>query len=177
MSKIVFLDFDGPLFPKRIFLMEENKGAVESKMCRNLNLYPHIHYWKMDHMAVGMMNNFSDMGAEFVLSTSWSELHELEVLEHLLKVNGFTGKIHKDWKLEREDMSLNRSQNVKLWLNKHPEYFDNYIMIDDDSSAPEIVKPDLLSMYGLDPKRIFAVDINNGILMGQYHQMMNTLFD
>lgn len=177
MSKIVFLDFDGPLFPKRIFLMEENKGAVESKMCRKLNLYPHIHYWKMDQMAVGMMNNFAEMGAEFVLSTSWSDLHELVDLENLLQVNGFTGKIHQDWKLDRVDMNLTRSQHVKIWLDQHPEYFDNYIMIDDDSSAPEIIKPDLLKMYGLDPKRIFAVDLDNGILMRQYHQMMKTLFD
>lgn len=175
MTHIVFIDFDGPLYPNRCYLMEENKGLISCDEARKLKLYPHIHYWKMDHMAVGMLNNMAEMGAKFVLSTSWSELHDLPTLENLLRVNGFTGQIHPDWHLERKDKSLNRSQHVKLWLDSHPEYLDKYIMIDDQSSAPEIVKPDLLTMYGLDPKRIFAVDIDNGILMSQYKAMMAQL--
>lgn len=172
MSYIVFIDFDGPLFPKRTFLMNENKNIFQSQKCKELKLHPYITYWKMDQMAVGMLNNFAERGAKFVLSTSWSQLHDLPTLENLLKINGFNGEIHKDWHLDFNQEDLNRSQQIKKWLDSHPEYNQKYIMIDDVVSAPEIAKPDLMKMYGLDPYRIFLVDENNGILMKQYHDML-----
>ena len=175
MNSVIFLDFDGPLYPNRIYLMEENKGISQPQVCIDLKLYPHIHYWKMDHMAVGMINNMADNGSIFVISSSWAEINDLESLSGLLKINGFHGKIHKDWTLEHNP-TITRSERIKKWLDAHPEFQNNYIVLDDVVSAPEMAKQDLMLLYGLDPSRIFLVDNDNGILMNQYHKIMNKLY-
>lgn len=175
-KNVVFIDFDGPLYPKRVFLMEENKGIVPPQKCKDLNLYPLINYWKMDSMAVAMLNNMGEYyDSIFVISSSWSEIHQRSELQNLLAENGFTGVIHDDWSLDLNN-DLSRAERIKLWLDNHPEFSKYYLIIDDKVSAPEMVHSELMLDYGLDPERIFLVSTENGILMGDYHRMVEKLY-
>lgn len=170
-KNVIFLDFDGPLFPKRSYLMEANKSYIQTQKCKELNLHPYITYWKMDEMAIGMLNNISEDNNIFVFSTSWNKLHDEATLINLMRQNGFLGFFHQDSFIPTVS-EKNRAQNIKDWLIAHPEFENKYIILDDEESAPEMKKPDLMKMYGLDPSRIFLADVDNGILMHQYHNIM-----
>lgn len=184
---VVFLDFDGPLYPKRSLLLKENlpnfaKDPVKLNLSQDLNLHPFITYWKMDHIAVAMMNNLANKGCIFVLSTSWISLHDLPTLKKLLEVNGFIGKFHEDWSVDiiktsddNLETRLNRAQSIADWISRHPEFNNRYLIVDDLLSAPEMAKSDLMAMYGLDYSRIFLADLDNGISLSTYNKMINIL--
>lgn len=184
---VVFLDFDGPLYPNRALLLKENlpnfaKDPIKINLSQELNLHPFITYWKMDPIAVAMINHLSQKGCIFVLSTSWISLHDFDTLQNLLTANGFIGKFHEDWSVDIVKTSednienrFNRAQSIADWLSRHSEFHNKYLIIDDLLSAPEMAKPDLIKMYGLDYSRIFLADLDNGISLSTYKKMLNLL--
>lgn len=183
MQTVVFLDFDGPLYPHKALLLPENqpnfpKHFPPLNQARELNLHPYINYWKMDPFAIAMLNNLSRRDCVFVLSTSWITLHDFPTLDNLLKINGFKGTILEDWSVDIKqsidglETRLNRAQSIAEWLSRHPEYQSQYIIIDDLSSAPEMAKEDLMTMYGLSYSRIFLADIDNGLSLSTYQKML-----
>lgn len=183
MSNVVFLDFDGPLYPHKILLLPENQPNFHKKLpylnrARELNLHPYINYWKMDPFAVAMLNNLAAKGCVFVLSTSWITLHDFSTLDNILKINGFKGILLEDWSVNIKktidglESRLNRAQSIAEWLSRHPEYKSKYIILDDLSSAPEMAKKDLMQMYGLAYSRIFLADIDNGISLSTYKEIL-----
>lgn len=186
MKNVLFLDFDGPLIPRKALMLPQNQPNFANKfphlnLARKLELHPFIEYWKMDDIAISMLNNIAKRNCGFVLSTSWISLHEFKTLENLLRVNGFKGEFLPDSTLNvtfcSDDQStrLNRAQSIAEWLSRHPEYNDKYIILDDLISAPEMAKNDLMKMYGLSPSRIFLADIDNGISLRTYEEILTKL--
>lgn len=184
MSHVVFLDFDGPLYPHKVLLLPENQPNFHKSLpylnrSRELNLHPYINYWKMDPFAIAMLNNLAMKDCVFVLSTSWISIHDFSTLDNLLKINGFKGKILEDWSVNIKktlgglETRLNRAQSIAEWLSRHPEYQSKYIILDDLSSAPEMAKKDLMKMYGISNSRIFLADIDNGISLSAYKKILN----
>lgn len=172
MSGVFFLDFDGPFYPNKVFLLDENKGEFCDIKCKELDLYPKIKYWKMDAVAVAMINNiYKDISAfDTVISSSWSHpiLHDKHHIEGLLKENDMNFQLHNDWRTDKEPAK--RVEQIALWLSKHPEV-KKYIILDDVVSAPEMVDRATIKSFGINPNYVFMIDVDNGISMGQYQDI------
>ena len=128
---IIFLDFDGPLFPEKVFVFEENNGV--SPVCKELDLHPYANYWKADPFMVSFLNNLYNLEYyEFVISSSWADDylgHKRENLEDLLYKNGLKATIHEDWRTPRDIHE--RENQIASWINKNKSQMNRYIILDD----------------------------------------------
>jgi hypothetical protein len=174
-TPIIFLDFDGPLFSARAELLPENDIKYSKTPELKNILHPFISYWKMDPIAVAILNNVVDIvNAEIVISSSWRELHTKDEIQALFDVNGLSGPIHEDWctpigsKYDPNAMSYivtykNRAEEIQGWINKHPEV-TQWVAVDDDES---ILKFEI--------KNRVLVEYADGIMYDHYLHMLRTL--
>lgn len=169
---VFFLDFDGPFYPRKIFILPENKDEQSKEMCSKLNLYPKIGYWKMDPYAVAMMNNIYNHYYPFdaVISSSWShpQLHDKEQIQGLMDINGFQCPMHEDWRTDKSPYK--RVEQIALWLKNHPEV-DKYMIFDDNESGSEMLEKSVLEVFGLDPDCVVMVDMMEGLTMEHYYHI------
>jgi hypothetical protein len=173
-TPIIFLDFDGPLFSTRAMLFPENK--LHAKMPEHLKdvLHPFISYWRMDPIAVTMLNQAIEItNAEVVISSTWRELHTKEEILALFDVNGLKVVLHDHWCTPRNTESgshltkyhphRSRFEEIQDWLNEHPEIV-KWVSIDDDTSIKQFPQ-----------KHRVLVDDNNGIMYNDYIRILETL--
>lgn len=111
--KIIFLDFDGPLIPKKAKWLTPRQGRAQ-----------------MDPCAVSLIQKLIeiDFTVQFVISSN----HSLSGLDHcksLLQVNDLPWIVHKDWCTKITQTSL-RAEQIREWLDDHPEVVD-WVAIDD----------------------------------------------
>jgi hypothetical protein len=126
--RILFLDIDGPMIPRRSMLMRGNGVGYWG--------------WSFDQSAVSMLNflgwAFDDL--RVVLSSHrWGvecplEGHSTETQgfwEEIFKRNNLQLRFHEDWITPRERKFGNKSVEVHEWLRLHPEV-KTYAMVEDD---------------------------------------------
>lgn len=175
-SNILFLDFDGPLYSSRALLLAENQGHVAQKQCNKLNLYVHANYWKMDPIAVDMLNNLYNNTTSYhlVISSSWSHphLHDKDTIENLLSVNGIQAPLHQDWRTEKN--SKLRVEQISNWLKSHP-HINNYLILDDIESGLELADDEVLEEYDIHHSVVTLVSIDDGISMKNYEKMRHVM--
>ena len=112
-AHIVFLDFDGPLFPEKVLLLAENNE--DNFMLKELNLHPMVTYWKMEPCIIAMLNQLYEIRPYFiVVSSSWGTLHSKEQIEILFASNGLTVPLHENWKLTLSENL--KTMNIENWL-------------------------------------------------------------
>lgn len=173
---VFFLDFDGPFFPRKCFLLPENKDEQAKKMCAQLDLYPKIAYWKMDPFAVAMMNNLHEHYYPFdaVISSSWShpQLHEQHQIQDLMIANGLNCPMHKNWRTDKGPAK--RIEQIAKWLQENPGV-DKYVILDDHESGNEMLDKNVILSFGLDPDCVVMVDMNDGLNMENYHHLCGLL--
>ena len=126
-AHIVFLDFDGPLFPEKILLLAENND--DNFMLKELNLHPMVTYWKMEPCIIAMLNQLYEIRPYFiVVSSSWGTLHSKEQIETLFASNGLNVPLHEHWKLILNENF--KTKNIENWLKNNK--IADYMIIDDD---------------------------------------------
>ncbi len=177
MPGVIFLDFDGPIFPSKIFIYPENNGVECSEICKKLNLHPYVNYWKADPNSIVMLNKLYEVYPyDLVISSSWADpwLHEKESIEAVLDINGLNYSLHQEWKTPRENIHY-RHEQISSWLKKHSEYQDRYIIIDDHSSGDELSNLNTLSEHNIKQDNVFLVDIDDGLSYKQYKAIFSKL--
>lgn len=128
-TKIIFLDIDGPMIPMRAYHLPNQTSPVSM----------------FDPCAVAMLNRLLAFSqAKIVCSSTWGMMGYDRWME-LLGKNGIdTSVVHKDWITPRR-MSSYRINEIKWWLDEHPEVVD-YVAIDDEDLkfdwVPKAVKCD-----------------------------------
>lgn len=115
MSKIVFLDFDGPMIPMRAAYLP-GQTAISTIF---------------DPCAVSLLNELIVKStAKVVISSSWGR-DGYDVCAELLEKNGISRTVlHEDWVTPRK-FSSQRIHEIKWWLDDHPEV-THYVAIDDE---------------------------------------------
>ena len=174
MPGVVFLDFDGPIFPTKVFVLPENNGKESAEVCAELNLHPYVTYWKADPISIAMLNKLYEMYPyDLVISSSWADewLHGKEQIEGVLIKNELKYNLHSTWRTPR-DRYDQRHEQIAHWLKLHPEYGDNYIILDDTGSGAGLADQEEIEKYNLNSKNIYLVDLDNGLTHKQYQEIM-----
>lgn len=171
---VFLLDFDGPLFPKKCLTLKHNLSHEAKFMCKKLNLYNMITYWKMDSFAVEILNEIYENYYPFeaVISSSWSHprMHNQNQIKDLMNTNGIKCNLHNDWRTNKDPKT--RVEQISQWLISNKQ-IDKYIILDDAESAPEMQSKDILLSMNINPKFVFMVDINDGITLKDYNNICN----
>lgn len=156
--KVLFLDFDGPLFPYN--------NTKDHPWPDGLVLHPFINYWKMDTAAVNCLNYLKDLYPfKTVISSSWKQLVTFDSMKHLFKVNNLNMDFHDDPIAQKVTLSKpTRSLDILDWLDDNP--VDDYIVLDDPDSGSGLKdNPRLRNVHLVDP--YIGLDFNT------YHSMLN----
>jgi len=170
MPGAVFLDFDGPIFPNKVFLFPENNSPLSLETCSKLDLHTYVTYWKADPVAIAMLNKLFDYYPyDLVISSSWADewLHEKKHIQAVLDINGLNYTFHRQWKTPR-DKYHERHEQIAHWLDNNPEYREKYIIIDDVSSGAGLADKKAINKLGLNKNNIYLVDINEGLSYKDY---------
>lgn len=170
---VLFLDFDGPLFPDRMISFHPD----------NIRPYPGdipmtewVSYWKMDELTVYMLNLAQERHQfKTVISSSWKRFTTLEQIKDLFKVNGLILDIHDDYSTpdlgrlrtiySHYSYMDSRSAEIIAWLKDHPDVGD-YIIIDDPSSGASLDEKSVLR-----PDRIIMIDPDVGLRSEDYKRI------
>lgn len=167
---IIFLDFDGPLFPEKILLIPENNS--DNDILKDLGLNSLINYWKADPCIIAMLNNLYELRSYFIVVTSvWADYHNKEQIESLLAINGLNITLHEDWKLETSSKS--KGEKIKNWLLSHK--IADYMIIDDDESGDDFLNNNYLSEHNLNKNKIVTVSMEDGVSMSNFYKMKSIL--
>lgn len=168
MQNIIFLDFDGPIYPNKIFLFKENRAPLNKKILKDLQVHPFFDYWKACPYAVEMLNRIYEINdCDLVISSSWADdrMHSKDTILKILDINGINVPLHKDWRTHRHASKL-RQEQIAAWLKANPT--ENYIILDDVSSGEGLADPDALLSLGINPQNVFLVDEKEGLSYADY---------
>lgn len=124
MSKIIFLDIDGPMIPVKCYMLPGHTTSSARTF---------------DPCATAMLLRIIDLsGAKIVISST----HGQRGYDHcvrLLDTNGIDpALLHDDWITPRR-MSSYRIHEIQWWLDAHPETA-HYVAIDDEQLDTEWIK-------------------------------------
>lgn len=165
-AHIVFLDFDGPLYPEKILLLPENNE--DNTMLKELNLHPMVTYWKMEPSIIAMLNQLYEIRPYFiVVSSTWANLHSKDQIETLLATNGLNVPLHADWKIDLDNGK--KSPHIKNWLDNHK--IADYMIIDDDESGDEFNKVEYIERMNLNKNNIILLSPEDGVGMAHFFKM------
>lgn len=164
VRKVLFLDIDGVMIPKRAHLLK-NDQTSNIKYEYPLNIAE-----KFDPIAVAMIKDvILKTYAKIVISSSWAPIFKKDGISELFKDNKMNPDwLHEDYSTPRSAKSI-RVKEIGDWLSNHPEV-EKYCAIDDDSTFhPEIAKA-----YA-NPNNLIMVSFEDGILYEDYINMMRIL--
>lgn len=165
-AHIVFLDFDGPLFPEKILLVSENNE--DNSMLKELNLHPMVTYWKMEPVIIAMLNQLYDIRPYFVVvSSSWGNLHTKEQIETLLATNGLHVPLHEDWKIQLDQDK--KAQGIANWIENNK--IADYMIIDDEESGEEFTNVNKIEKLKLSKEKIILLSPEDGVNMASFFKM------
>ncbi len=175
MENIIFLDFDGPIYPNKVFLFKENRKPLNEKYLKSLDIHPFFGYWKACPYAISMLNHIYDISScDLVISSSWADdrMHTKDSILRILNINEIEAPLHKDWRTHRH-ISKKREEQIAAWLKAHPT--DNYIILDDHKSGDGLVDKDKLIPLGINPDNVFLADEEEGLSYEIYLKMIEVI--
>lgn len=145
MTKVVFLDFDGPMVPARAEFLQKRKE-----------------FDVFDPCAVAMLNNIIEItGTKLVISSTFGSRGYEKTLQ-VFHENGIDpGHLHADWVTER-DPYRERADQIEHWIDQHPEV-RRYAVLDDW---------DMTETFG---EHMVLVSYNEGMLTGHRMKMIELL--
>lgn len=158
MNPVLFLDFDGPMFPDNGIRHSPSMATYPGRT----KFHQFINYWEMSKTSVRQLNALYDIFQfDTVISSSWKHFCSLENIVDLFEVNGLHLHLHDRWATP-EKMSSYRVNEICWWLDEATigvdgEYIcPSHIILDDPWSGsyledakshgmemPYIVNPDL----------------------------------
>lgn len=149
MRPVIFLDFDGPLLPKRGFYHPDNQTV----MPRTYDAY-----------AIGMIEwCAAQVNAQYVISSTWRDSGRGWIV-NLLKENRVSvERLHPDWATPRYGggSMATRTEEILLWLTQHPEV-RQWVAIDDMGDPKKL-------------KNLIKVTEEDGFLLRHFEQMRKLL--
>lgn len=168
---VLFLDFDGPLFPERVIPhsrpMSEYPGT---------NPHAWMTYWEMDITSVRQLNSLHEIYQfDTVISSSWINLLDRNQIQELFDANNLSLVMHEDWCIEHNGrLSASRLHMVAWWLEEHMngDRTPSHIILDDPWSGSSFLD-DTWRMFGL--QEPFIIDPNVGIDPECYKHMMGVV--
>lgn len=171
LNHVLFLDFDGPLFSDRyINHCSENSLPYPGE----IEMYPLVHYWKMDPLAVEMLNSLHDLFPfTTVVSSSWKRFSSKEFVTELFEVNGLRLNLADDWCTVRLDTSAwrncVRAFEIAEYIERHG--VKEYVILDDPGSGLSLDGDD----HGLHKHRIVMVNPDLGIGSHDFKEMLTVV--
>lgn len=178
MQKVLFLDFDGPLFSDRgIQFLPNDKIDIHlfRRICEDNGDNPNlVTYARMDPVAVSMLNKlYEKHHFTTVISSTWRTLFCKWSIQSLLEeINGLELPLHNTWCTDSLIKNLSgglyesRSSQILRWLEANPEYLDNYVVLDDPLSGP-----DLDSGLILNKANVVMVDPTIGMELTHFYKL------
>lgn len=160
MTPVLFLDFDGPLFPENHIMV--SPGITEYPGTQPL--HPWVTYWHMSNTSVRMLNLlYSEYQFDTVVSSSWQQYHDRPQIEELFRVNGLELHLHEDWATVENPLRSyrGRGSEIRAWLRNHTVdgIAPAHIILDDPWSGGELENWRLLPPL----QEPFIIDPNVGI--------------
>lgn len=160
MSKIIFLDIDGPMIPGRAYLMPKGNLPYEGVLAGIKADF--------DPIAVSMLNNICELyDWKIVLHTSWVRIvGGKTTYDHCVSQGLKLEHFHEDaWCDEQENWRYTR---VAKWLEAHPGV-TQYAILDDEPYQADLVN------FGPHPegieKHLILIDFDDGLLMKHYNKL------
>lgn len=159
MTKVIFLDIDGPMIPGRARYIEGQTKVLSI----------------FDPCAVGFLNNFCQAkGWRIVISSSWVRVFgEEKTYEHCLNQGLKAQYFHPDKYCSGE---INwRYTRIAKFLSDHPD-ITKYIILDDEPYCVDIdLRDSLVSTHPEDMEdHLFLVDYNQGITFPEMELIRRT---
>lgn len=151
MTKILFLDIDGPMIPGRAYVMAGQTGPIVKTF---------------DPVAVGLLNMIcQNKGWRIVIHSSWIKVFGgQETYDHCIAQGLKPQYFHKDaWCDETIHWRYTR---VAKWLVEHPDV-TRYHMIDDEPYSIDIDLTETVLKYPHPEdmeKHLILVDFYDGII-------------
>jgi len=162
---VLFLDFDGPLFPENIVQV----GRPIEEYPGKLGLHPFISYWEMSNTSVHQLNAlYKIYQFDTVVSSTWKDFVTKEQVEELFSVNGLKLHLHDVWSTSIHPMrrSSYRVNEISWWLDEQTVTINDikacpaHIILDDPWSGSTL-EDDGWRLFGLQQPHI--IDPNVGI--------------
>ena len=169
LNHVLFLDFDGPLFSDR-YIMHCSDNTLPYPGI--IEIYPLVDYWKMDPLAVEMLNSLHDLYPfTTVVSSSWKRFSSKEFVNELFEVNGLNLELAEDWCTIRLDSSAwrncTRASEIAEYIERHG--ITEYIILDDPGSGLSL---DDHANHPMEMHRIVLVNPDLGIGTYDYKEML-----
>lgn len=153
--KIIFLDFDGVLNSEASFRYETRRKVLHVADT-------------LSHVCCSNLQYILDQDADIklVISSTWRNIHTMQELKNILNSYGVNPSRVLD-KTPRT-MGGHRGQEIRLWLEEHPNV-TKYVVIDDDDNV--------MSLEGDDKGHIFLTTWEDGLLFTQAKQIAKLFRD
>lgn len=168
MTPVLFLDFDGPMFPENLIPHSRPISEYPGK----LKLHDWITYWEMSVTSVRQLNALYEIYPfDTVVSSSWKHYVERVQVEELFEANGLHIHLHDQWRTP-DRFSSYRVNEISWWLDAYTrevagEYIcPAHIILDDPWSGSYL---DQFETHGV--TRPYLVDPNVGIDVDIYKFM------
>lgn len=159
MTKIIFLDIDGPMIPQRAFLLSGH--FTEAALPWDVS--------KFDPIAVAMLNTLCDRyGWKIVIHSSRIKFEGgKKTFLHCVDQGIEARHFHEhSWCDEDENWRFTR---IAKWLKEHHE-IDEYTILEDTKYARD---EDGYPHPNDIEKHIIVVDFNNGLTWENYERILN----
>lgn len=191
LPRVLLLDLDGPLWSDRVIkhhpendMKHPKLEHLRNKMIENGDTFcaSTLTYWKMDDVAVGMLNKIMEIQPfKTVISSSWRELVSKETMEYIFFMNNLNLDLHRDWCTDLRPQGHtygtreyhDRLAEVQRWINRHKDEIDDYVILDDPGSGGSLISEGMVSSVGLDPSKVVIVNYEVGMELDHY----TTVFD
>ncbi len=158
MSKVLFLDIDGPLIPGR---------AYPRGYRPDMELFLAGVYNKFDQVAIDNLNHIcEEFGWKLVIHSSWIRYAgPVETFEHCVKEGLKETNFHNHFSCDREEHF--RYTRIAKWLAKHPEVTE-YLILDDQPYHEDFSgypHPEDMAEH------VLLVDFEDGLLSKHYERL------
>lgn len=141
---VAFIDIDGVICTDRAYY------AYGADKARNI-----MRAW--DPISIKLVDRLcQDYNLKVVISSTWRQRYDVPLI---LLTHGFNGSFHEDDKTPQHFGNRSRGQEIRDWLEEHPEV-TRYIIIDDSEDG--------LVGNELSPYHV-KTDISDGFLTHNYH--------
>lgn len=155
---IIFVDIDGPLLPRKMYLFHNNHKPHKVQTSQ-----PDLHMPLFDPYAIRCFNLWAKYGqAQVVFSTNWGYSYSVEDLKAMMHHNGLEVEYHEQVVTPKR-FSSSRHTEILDWLRHYSQHGDRFLVVDDDTSCQYIQpilddEPNIKAIGGW-----VEIDFNDGI--------------
>ena len=188
-QNILFLDFDGPLWPDRVIKHHPDNRNMNhparldliEMMNDNGDTFgaATITYWRMDETAVGMLNQIMEIQPFVtVISSSWKEFCSRDTIEYIMDINGLELELHQHWAADYRGMCSkgeNRGLAISKWLSDHRDEVGSYAVLDDPGSGGDLIDDSFVRHIGLQSENVVLVNYMIGMELEHFTQLRGLL--